>query len=164
MQPTLQLGQSCYWHSSLLSNENARGSCGSMVWLWPDRLCDSTLAHDQYGTNWNSLMDVPERLALMWNELITRVGSGSSGCFFFFSSLHSFVLVLLPESCRPRSEPMSFFQGIKLVMGHGPYAKLVMVFLFTSLAFMVGIEIHTILLQARLVRTVSKSQLLVCSF
>ncbi|XP_074543541.1 sodium-dependent lysophosphatidylcholine symporter 1-B [Halichoeres trimaculatus] len=40
------------------------------------------------------------------------------------------------ESCRPRSEPMSFFEGIKLVMGHGPYAKLVMVFLFTSLAFM----------------------------
>ncbi|KAK2921298.1 sodium-dependent lysophosphatidylcholine symporter 1-B [Channa argus] len=40
------------------------------------------------------------------------------------------------ESCRPRSEPMSFFQGIRLVMGHGPYAKLVMVFLFTSLAFM----------------------------
>ncbi|KAM9838237.1 sodium-dependent lysophosphatidylcholine symporter 1-B [Aulostomus maculatus] len=40
------------------------------------------------------------------------------------------------ESCRPRNEPMSFFQGIRLVMGHGPYAKLVMVFLFTSLAFM----------------------------
>uniref|UniRef100_A0A8C5EN05 Uncharacterized protein n=1 Tax=Gouania willdenowi TaxID=441366 RepID=A0A8C5EN05_GOUWI len=42
------------------------------------------------------------------------------------------------ESCRPRSEPMSFVQGIKLVMGHGPYVKLVMVFLFTSLAFMVS--------------------------
>lgn len=40
------------------------------------------------------------------------------------------------DTCRIRSEPMSFFQGIKLVMGHGPYAKLVMVFLFTSLAFM----------------------------
>uniref|UniRef100_A0A8C2WKW0 MFSD2 lysolipid transporter A, lysophospholipid b n=1 Tax=Cyclopterus lumpus TaxID=8103 RepID=A0A8C2WKW0_CYCLU len=40
------------------------------------------------------------------------------------------------NSCRPRSEPMGFFQGIKLVMGHGPYAKLVMVFLFTSLGFM----------------------------
>ncbi|XP_056153889.1 sodium-dependent lysophosphatidylcholine symporter 1-B [Lampris incognitus] len=40
------------------------------------------------------------------------------------------------ESCRPRSEPMSFFQGLKVVMGHGPYAKLVMGFLFTSLAFM----------------------------
>lgn len=40
------------------------------------------------------------------------------------------------ESSRPKSEPMSFFQGIKLVMGHGPYAKLVMVFLFTSLGFM----------------------------
>ncbi|XP_049606306.1 sodium-dependent lysophosphatidylcholine symporter 1-B [Syngnathus scovelli] len=40
------------------------------------------------------------------------------------------------ESSRPKSEPLSFFQGIKLVMGHGPYAKLVMVFLFTSLGFM----------------------------
>lgn len=38
---------------------------------------------------------------------------------------------------------MGFFQGIKLVMGHGPYAKLVMVFLFTSLGFMVSIETHT---------------------
>lgn len=33
---------------------------------------------------------------------------------------------------------MSFFQGIRMVMGHGPYAKLVMGFLFTSLAFMVS--------------------------
>ncbi|KAM6959312.1 sodium-dependent lysophosphatidylcholine symporter 1-B [Aplochiton taeniatus] len=41
-----------------------------------------------------------------------------------------------PDSSRPRSEPMSFFQGIRMVMGHGPYAKLVMGFLFTSLAFM----------------------------
>ncbi|KAG7280465.1 hypothetical protein CRUP_033766 [Coryphaenoides rupestris] len=30
------------------------------------------------------------------------------------------------ESCRPRSEPMSFFQGMRLVMGHGPYAKLLL--------------------------------------
>ena len=37
---------------------------------------------------------------------------------------------------------MSFFQGIKLVMGHGPYAKLVMVFLFTSLGFMVRTKVH----------------------
>ncbi|XP_013876565.1 sodium-dependent lysophosphatidylcholine symporter 1-B [Austrofundulus limnaeus] len=40
------------------------------------------------------------------------------------------------ESSQIRTEPMPFFQGIKLVMGHGPYAKLVMVFLFTSLGFM----------------------------
>ncbi|KAI2652734.1 Sodium-dependent lysophosphatidylcholine symporter 1-B [Labeo rohita] len=40
------------------------------------------------------------------------------------------------ETCRVRNEPMSFFQGIRMVMGHGPYAKLVMGFLFTSLAFM----------------------------
>uniref|UniRef100_A0A3Q0SQH8 MFSD2 lysolipid transporter A, lysophospholipid b n=1 Tax=Amphilophus citrinellus TaxID=61819 RepID=A0A3Q0SQH8_AMPCI len=37
---------------------------------------------------------------------------------------------------KGESEPMSFFQGIKLVMGYGPYAKLVMGFLFTSLGFM----------------------------
>uniref|UniRef100_A0A8C9W5K3 MFSD2 lysolipid transporter A, lysophospholipid b n=1 Tax=Scleropages formosus TaxID=113540 RepID=A0A8C9W5K3_SCLFO len=41
------------------------------------------------------------------------------------------------ELVRPKSEPpMSFIQGLRLVMGHGPYAKLVMGFLFTSLAFM----------------------------
>lgn len=40
------------------------------------------------------------------------------------------------DTCRVRTEPMSFFQGICMVMGHGPYAKLVMGFLFTSLAFM----------------------------
>ncbi|XP_031442085.1 sodium-dependent lysophosphatidylcholine symporter 1-B isoform X2 [Clupea harengus] len=37
---------------------------------------------------------------------------------------------------RTKSEPISFWQGIRLVMGHGPYNKLVMGFLFTSLAFM----------------------------
>ncbi|KAM3858332.1 sodium-dependent lysophosphatidylcholine symporter 1-B [Diretmus argenteus] len=40
------------------------------------------------------------------------------------------------DSLQPRSEPMSFFQGIRMVMGHGPYAKLVMGFLFTSMAFL----------------------------
>uniref|UniRef100_A0A8D3BTV2 MFSD2 lysolipid transporter A, lysophospholipid b n=1 Tax=Scophthalmus maximus TaxID=52904 RepID=A0A8D3BTV2_SCOMX len=44
--------------------------------------------------------------------------------------------VVLFFGVREQKEPMSFFQGIKLVMGHGPYAKLVMGFLFTSLAFM----------------------------
>lgn len=33
--------------------------------------------------------------------------------------------------------PMSFFEGLRLVIGFGPYVKLVMGFLFTSLAFMV---------------------------
>ncbi len=61
----------------------------------------------------------------------------------FYIFVHYFLFFLSPDSCRPRSEPMGFFQGIKLVMGHGPYVKLVMVFLFTSLAFMVRIETHT---------------------
>ncbi|XP_010138124.1 PREDICTED: sodium-dependent lysophosphatidylcholine symporter 1, partial [Buceros rhinoceros silvestris] len=33
-------------------------------------------------------------------------------------------------------EPVSFFQGLKLVMNHGAYIKLITGFLFTSLAFM----------------------------
>ncbi|XP_075460577.1 sodium-dependent lysophosphatidylcholine symporter 1 isoform X2 [Ascaphus truei] len=33
-------------------------------------------------------------------------------------------------------QPVSFFQGLKLVMSHGPYIKLITGFLFTSLAFM----------------------------
>uniref|UniRef100_A0A3Q3BHT7 MFSD2 lysolipid transporter A, lysophospholipid b n=1 Tax=Kryptolebias marmoratus TaxID=37003 RepID=A0A3Q3BHT7_KRYMA len=45
------------------------------------------------------------------------------------------------ELSQMRTQPLPFFQGIKLVMGHGPYAKLVMAFLFTSLAFMVGIDL-----------------------
>ncbi|MEQ2220099.1 Sodium-dependent lysophosphatidylcholine symporter 1-B [Ilyodon furcidens] len=40
------------------------------------------------------------------------------------------------EATGNRSKPMPFLQGIKMVMGYGPYAKLVMGFLFTSLAFM----------------------------
>ncbi|KAL0961816.1 hypothetical protein UPYG_G00332080 [Umbra pygmaea] len=40
------------------------------------------------------------------------------------------------DSLRPHLEPMSFWQGIRMVMGHGPYAKLVIGFLFTSLGFM----------------------------
>ncbi|XP_017310606.1 sodium-dependent lysophosphatidylcholine symporter 1-B [Ictalurus punctatus] len=40
------------------------------------------------------------------------------------------------ETSKVQSKHMSFFRGIRLVMGHGPYAKLVMGFLFTSLAFM----------------------------
>lgn len=47
-------------------------------------------------------------------------------------------MFVLIEDSKVRSERMSFFRGIRLVMGHGPYAKLVMGFLFTSLAFMVS--------------------------
>ncbi|XP_045154927.1 sodium-dependent lysophosphatidylcholine symporter 1 isoform X2 [Echinops telfairi] len=35
-----------------------------------------------------------------------------------------------------QAEPMSFFRGLRLVMNHGPYVKLIAGFLFTSLAFM----------------------------
>ncbi|KFV75092.1 Major facilitator superfamily domain-containing protein 2A, partial [Dryobates pubescens] len=43
------------------------------------------------------------------------------------------------ESSQLQSEePGSFFQGLKLVMNHGAYIKLIAGFLFTSLAFMVS--------------------------
>lgn len=43
-----------------------------------------------------------------------------------------------PESSELQSdEPVSFFRGLKLVMNHGAYIKLITGFLFTSLAFMV---------------------------
>ncbi|XP_006867644.1 PREDICTED: major facilitator superfamily domain-containing protein 2A isoform X2 [Chrysochloris asiatica] len=35
-----------------------------------------------------------------------------------------------------QAEPISFFRGLRLVMNHGPYVKLIAGFLFTSLAFM----------------------------
>ncbi|XP_036877184.1 sodium-dependent lysophosphatidylcholine symporter 1 isoform X7 [Manis javanica] len=35
-----------------------------------------------------------------------------------------------------QAEPMPFFRGLRLVMSHGPYIKLIAGFLFTSLAFM----------------------------
>ncbi|XP_006886562.1 PREDICTED: major facilitator superfamily domain-containing protein 2A isoform X2 [Elephantulus edwardii] len=35
-----------------------------------------------------------------------------------------------------QAKPMSFFRGLRLVMSHGPYVKLIAGFLFTSLAFM----------------------------
>ncbi|XP_075853083.1 sodium-dependent lysophosphatidylcholine symporter 1 isoform X2 [Microcebus murinus] len=37
-----------------------------------------------------------------------------------------------------QAEPISFFRGLRLVMSHGPYIKLIAGFLFTSLAFMLS--------------------------
>ncbi|XP_028995824.1 sodium-dependent lysophosphatidylcholine symporter 1-B-like [Betta splendens] len=40
------------------------------------------------------------------------------------------------DTRRKNSDPLSFLQGLMMVLRHGPYAKLVIGFLFTSLAFM----------------------------
>lgn len=40
------------------------------------------------------------------------------------------------DNGRKKSQPLPFCQGLWLVMSHGPYVKLVISFLFTSLAFM----------------------------
>lgn len=123
-----------------------------MVWLWSDGLYEGTQDVGQIrklvtsdGTNRNPVKTSRKGRSSCTELKIngsrkTRVKKTcSSG---HLKNLCSFVS--LPESSsRPRSEPMGFFQGIKLVMGHGPYAKLVMVFLFTSLGFMVSIETHT---------------------
>lgn len=123
-----------------------------MVWLWSDGLYEGTQDVGQIrklvtsdGTNRNPVKTSRKgrssctELKINCSRKIRVKKTCSSG---HLKNLCSFVS--LPESSsRPRSEPMGFFQGIKLVMGHGPYAKLVMVFLFTSLGFMVSIETHT---------------------
>lgn len=44
-----------------------------------------------------------------------------------------------PESYETQqTKQMPFFRGLRLVMSHGPYIKLIAGFLFTSLAFMVS--------------------------
>uniref|UniRef100_A0AAY4D981 Sodium-dependent lysophosphatidylcholine symporter 1 n=1 Tax=Denticeps clupeoides TaxID=299321 RepID=A0AAY4D981_9TELE len=64
----------------------------------------------------------------------------ASGVICIIYVLCALVLSLGVRECKGershKTEPMSFFQGIRLVMSHGPYAKLVIGFLFTSLAFM----------------------------
>lgn len=43
----------------------------------------------------------------------------------------------MTESGSKKSQPLTYSQGLRMVMGHGPYVRLVIGFLFTSLAFMV---------------------------
>lgn len=60
------------------------------------------------------------------------------------SSIYIICAVILTLGVRERrephetqqAEPVSFFRGLRQVMSHGPYVKLIAAFLFTSLAFM----------------------------
>ncbi|KAM9687476.1 sodium-dependent lysophosphatidylcholine symporter 1 isoform 2-T2 [Trichechus inunguis] len=60
------------------------------------------------------------------------------------ASIYVICAVILTVGVREQREPyktqqaehMSFFRGLRLVMSHGPYVKLITGFLFTSLAFM----------------------------
>lgn len=47
----------------------------------------------------------------------------------------------ITETTRKKSQLITFRQGMRLVMSHGPYVKLVIGFLFTSLAFMVTLPL-----------------------
>lgn len=64
----------------------------------------------------------------------------ASGVIGFIYILCAFVLFFglreKKDSGRTDFKPTSLFEGIKLVLGFGPYAKLLMVFLFTSSAFL----------------------------
>lgn len=64
----------------------------------------------------------------------------ASGVIGFLYILCAFVLFFglreKKDSGRTDFKPTSLFEGIKLVLGFGPYAKLLMVFLFTSSAFL----------------------------
>uniref|UniRef100_A0A671XIW7 MFSD2 lysolipid transporter A, lysophospholipid n=1 Tax=Sparus aurata TaxID=8175 RepID=A0A671XIW7_SPAAU len=64
----------------------------------------------------------------------------ASGVICIIYILCAIILVLgvkeQEETIRKNSMPLTFRQGLWLVMSHGPYIKLVIGFLFTSLAFM----------------------------
>lgn len=64
----------------------------------------------------------------------------ASGVIGFIYILCAFVLFFglreKKDSGSTDFKPTSLFEGIKLVLGFGPYAKLLMVFLFTSSAFL----------------------------
>ncbi|XP_075907913.1 sodium-dependent lysophosphatidylcholine symporter 1-B [Nelusetta ayraudi] len=83
-----------------------------------------------------ALNDSAPVISLEHTRTAYMIASGVISLIYILCAVVLFFGVREKKDCHPRSEPMSFFQGIRLVMGHGPYAKLVMVFLFTSLAFM----------------------------
>lgn len=70
------------------------------------------------------------------NGFVTLPGSQAlegASALFPYCSLWS------PEAYETQqAEPITFFRGLRLVMSHGPYIKLIAGFLFTSLAFMVS--------------------------
>uniref|UniRef100_A0A8C4GSR6 MFSD2 lysolipid transporter A, lysophospholipid b n=1 Tax=Dicentrarchus labrax TaxID=13489 RepID=A0A8C4GSR6_DICLA len=72
-------------------------------------------------------------ISLEHTKVAYMIASGVICLIYFLCAIVVFFGV---REQKGKASPMGFFQGIKLVMGHGPYAKLVMVFLFTSLAFM----------------------------
>lgn len=55
----------------------------------------------------------------------------------FWCILLIFLLSFSDQGGLKAQKHVSFQTGLRLVMGHGPYVKLVLAFLFTSLAFMV---------------------------
>ncbi|XP_036927829.1 sodium-dependent lysophosphatidylcholine symporter 1-B-like [Acanthopagrus latus] len=87
-------------------------------------------------TNLNK-SDVPSDVTLDETKQAYLIASGVI-CIIYV--LCAIVLVLgvkeQKETKRKNSMPLTFRQGLWLVMSHGPYIKLVIGFLFTSLAFM----------------------------
>ena len=61
-----------------------------------------------------------------------------------------------PDISQKKAKPITFCQGLRLVMGHGPYVKLVLGFLFISLAFMVQ---HSDLIQLYVIQWIINHKL-----
>lgn len=62
----------------------------------------------------------------------------------YFGAFNDFLLSFSDRGGLKAQKHVSFKTGLWLVMGYGPYVKLVLTFLFTSLAFLVikTLEIH----------------------
>ncbi|XP_029900309.1 sodium-dependent lysophosphatidylcholine symporter 1-B-like [Myripristis murdjan] len=88
------------------------------------------------GGNSSSEGDGPH-MSLDTTKQAYMIASGVICAIYVFCAAILFLGVKEQEdNVRMKSEPITFCQGLRLVMGHGPYVKLVLGFLFTSLAFM----------------------------
>lgn len=97
----------------------------------PDKLLNSSVTADFFnGTNaHHSLKDMREAY---------MIAAGVICGIYILCAIILFMGVREKrDSCKLLTEqPVNFFSGLKQVMSHGPYVKLVTAFLFTSMAFM----------------------------
>lgn len=89
-------------------------------------------------TNWSETGEPNEAsLSLQDTRVAYMIASSVIGCLYVLCALLMFFgLREKNGSVSKGPKPTSIFEGIRVVLGYGPYAMLLMVFLFTSSAFL----------------------------
>uniref|UniRef100_A0A8C1WIF2 Major facilitator superfamily domain containing 2aa n=1 Tax=Cyprinus carpio TaxID=7962 RepID=A0A8C1WIF2_CYPCA len=88
--------------------------------------------HSMHGNNSQILLDSKRRAYMIASAVISLIYVLCAVVLFF--GVREQDSELLPFTYSQKQ--VSFRRGLRLVMSHGPYVKLVLAFLFTSLAFM----------------------------